>query len=250
VPKGAFRVSPNPEDSRDILFSRADGDGQVPADQIELRDAIEQTLLVLRTMFPEKDRRFFEYYRPLLSLAQAGLVGDAASPDISQRALMSLRTEITAREGGRIKNQYMKTLLWRAALLAIPLFLVAVGVRKIAPEALVLSNFFVLVGGSTLGVWVSFGARKTVLRFQELHILEEDRLEPLIRLIFADLLTVIIGLLFGLKAVVVTMGAVGTDQIMTEWPVALLIGMLCGFSEQVLSSTVAKHASNLFSAGK
>jgi hypothetical protein len=248
--KGAFRVSPNQEDPRDILFSRADGDGQVPADQLELRDAIEQTLLVLRTMFPEQDRRFVEYYRPLLSLSQAGLVGDAASPEISQRALMSLRAEISAREGGRIKNQYMKALLWRAAILSVLFFTVAAILHFVPPHATVLSNFFVLLGGSMLGVWVSFGARKTILRFEELHILEEDRLEPFIRLVFAGLLTVIIGLLFGLKAVAVTIGAVTTDRLMTEWPVALLIGMLCGFSEQALSTTVAKHASTLFSTNK
>lgn len=248
--KGAFRVSPNQDDPRDILFSRADGDTQVPSDQIELRDAIEQTLLVLRTMFSAQDRRFVEYYRPLLSLAQAGLVGDAASPEISQRALLSLRAEISAREGGRIKNQYMKALLWRAVALSVAFFSAAAIVHSFPPHATVLSNFFVLLGGSMLGVWVSFGARKTILRFEELHILEEDRLEPFIRLVFTGLLTVIIGLLFGLKAVAVTIGAVTTDRIMTEWPVALLIGMLCGFSEQALSSTVAKHASTLFSANK
>ena len=250
MPKGAFCVSPNKDDVRDIVFQPADAGGQVPAEQVELRDAVEQTLLVLRTMFKDGERRFVEYYRPLLSLAQAGLVGDAARPDLSLRALSTLRAEITAREGGRIKNQYMKALLWRAVVLAIPLFTIGAILRNTAPQSAALSNFFVLVGGSALGVWVSFGARKTTLRFEELHILEEDRLEPLIRLIFAGLLTVIIGLLFGLKAVVVTIGAVTTDRIMTEWPVALLIGMLCGFSEQALSSTVAKHASTLFSGGK
>ena len=250
MPEGAFRVSPNKDDARDIVFQRADTDGQVPAVQIQLRDAIEQTLLVLRTMFRDTDPRFAEYYRPLLSLAQAGLVGDGASPEISLQALATLRAEITAREAGRIKNQYMKSLLWRAGLLAIALFAVAVVLHAVNPQAVAVSNFFTLLGGSMLGVWVSFGARKTTLRFEELHVLEEDRLEPFIRLVFAGLLTVIIGLLFGLKAVVVTIGAVTTDRIMTEWPVALLIGMLSGFSEQALSSTVAKHASTLFSAGK
>jgi hypothetical protein len=177
-------------------------------------------------------------------------VGDAASAEISLQALATLRAEITAREAGRIKNQYMKSLLWRAVLLAVPLFAIAAVLHAVNPQGGALSNFFVLLGGSTLGVWVSFGARKTTLRFEELHILEEDRLEPFIRLVFAGLLTVIIGLLFGLKAVVVTIGAVTTDRIMTEWPVALLIGMLSGFSEQALSSTVAKHASTLFSAPK
>jgi hypothetical protein len=53
------------------------------------------------------------------------------------------------------------------------------------------------------GVRLSFGARKTSIRFEDLHILEEDRLEPLVRLVFAGLLTLVLALLFSTQAVTI-----------------------------------------------
>ena len=100
------------------------------------------------------------------------------------------------------------------------------------------------------GVWLSFGARKATFRFEDLHIPEQDRLEPMIRLFFAGLLTVILGLLFSVNAVSLTVGSITTSEINSNFRVALLIGMLCGFSEQILSSKVAKEASSFLDFGK
>jgi hypothetical protein len=107
-------------------------------------------------------------------------------------------------------------------------------------------NLLLLEIGAMAGVWLSFGTRKALLKFEDLGVLEEDRLDPMVRLVFAGLLTLIIALTFALKVVVVTMGAIRTDQIVNDPLVALLIGMLCGVSEKALSSNVTKQASNLF----
>jgi len=177
----------------------------------------------------------------LLNLARVGLVGEHASPELAARALESLKSDITASEAGRVKNRYMKQLGIRALISSAALALVGAllciwtATRPVACIAFVLA-------GCMAGVWLSFGARKAVLRFEDLHIPEEDRLEPVIRLVFAGLLTLVIALLFSLKAIVVTMGATSTDQITSDVRLAVLVGMLCGFSEQVLSTRVAKQA--------
>ena len=251
MPAGAFRVYQDKQNPRDIHFELvADGPVPVPEEQIRLRDGIDQSLMVLRMLFPDNDIRFNEYFRPLLSLAQAGLVGENPQPEVSIRALVALKQEITAREGGRVKNQYMKSLGKNAVVIAAPTLLIAVILRWQFPQFHQITNFFLLWSGCMAGVWLSFGARKTFFNFEDLHIPEQDRLEPLVRLIFAGLLTTIIGLLFSTKAVVVSIGAITTDQINESDRVALLIGMLCGFSEQVLSSQIAKHASTLLDNGK
>lgn len=99
------------------------------------------------------------------------------------------------------------------------------------------------MGGCVAGVWLSFGARKTILKFEDLNIPEEDRLDPPIRIFSASLLTVILGLLFSTGALAVTVGKITTDQINSSVRVALLLGLACGFSEQALSQKVSHQIS-------
>ena len=253
---GAFIVFQDEQDPRDIHFKIGGGSLPVPKEQLDLKTDIESVLTVMRIIFPD-DKDFSHYFRPLLSLAQAGLVGEHARPSVAAGALAALKNEITAREAGKIKNRYMKDLGVKAAALATIALAGAVGIRGVLaykqsqlPSAIQFANFLFLWAGCMAGVWLSFGARKTVFRFEDLHIPEEDRLEPFVRLFFAGLLTVIIGLIFTLKAVVVQLGGISSVSIIDSVRVSLLVGLLGGFSEQVLSTAVAKQAARMFDFGK
>jgi hypothetical protein len=92
------------------------------------------------------------------------------------------------------------------------------------------------------GVWLSFGARKVTLTFQELGMLEQDRLSPAIRLVFAGILTMAIGLLLATGTVLVQIGRLSSTDFESNAKVALLIGLLCGISELALSAKVSQHA--------
>lgn len=242
MPKGTFKVFRDTGNPRDINFQVAEGTASVPEEQLALRDEIDRTLVVLRTIFPEDDRRFESYFVPLLSLAQAGLVGDAAQPELALRALTQLQQQVVAREGGRIKNHYMKELGAKALIIGAPA--IAIGLVLASPllEQRALGNFLVLWSGSMAGVWLSFGTRKGALQFYDLHIPEEDRLEPTVRLFFSGLITLVVGLLFSTRAVQVTVGSVQSWQFTDSSQLAFLIGVLCGVSEKVLPSNVASKA--------
>src|SRR5262249_14885841 len=68
-------VSRDPSNQRDILFQQSPNhSGEIPEEQLALKDQIEQTLAILRMLFPNDDARFREYFDPLVSLAQTGLV--------------------------------------------------------------------------------------------------------------------------------------------------------------------------------
>jgi hypothetical protein len=248
---GAFIVSRDSEQPTDINFALQPDVGLVPEEQLNLKADIEYVLTVLRMLFPDREE-FEVYFRPLLSLAQAGLVGQHAQPKVAAGALIALKNEITVREGGKIKNRYMQTLGLRvlyvggpALILALALYVVRLRWPLETPSLVIINNFLFLWVGSMAGVWLSFGARKTLLRFEDLHIPEEDRLEPTIRLLFAGLLTVIVGLLFSLKVLTVNFGTITTELINTSIRFAVLTGLLGGFSEKALSSAVARQASRL-----
>lgn len=248
--QGAFIVSRDTHDPRDIRFEvNGAYAGDIPEEQLDLRDEVDRALLVLRHLFPEGDARFEMPFRSLLSLSQLGLVGPAAQPTLAGRALAALKAEVTVREAGRVKNQYMKRLGLRAVLLGAPALLLGGVLLLWADLDPALSHFLFLWAGCMAGVWLSFGARKMRLAFEELHVLEEDRLEPMVRLVFAGVLTLFLGLLFATGMVAVVVGEVSTAAVNTDVRVSLLIGLACGLSEQVLSTKVTQQATRLLDAG-
>ena len=250
MPQGYFIVSPEPPNdpqARAILFNVAPGlEGSVPDDQLALQDEIERVLVVLRSLFPAGSPRFAEYFRPLLSLAQAGLVGPYAQPDLGKRALAQLQYQVVAAEGAAVKNRYMKVLGLRALLLGTPALTAALLLRQYFPLPKVEAYLFVWAA-TMAGVWLSFGTRKTLLGFFDLHILEEDRLEPAIRLLFAGLLAIILGLLFSTKMATITIGELDFSAFESDLRLALLLGAGAGLSEKLLSQSVAKKAADLLS---
>lgn len=242
--RGRFRVCQEPEDSRDIRFEIApDSTDEIPAEQLNLRDECQAALTVIRIICPD-ERKFREYFNHLLSLAQAGLVGDTANPELALRALDGLKQDITAREAGRIKNTYMKKLGYCAAvgvaLLGAVLWTLFLCRAGMWPQDLAIFEM-----GTMLGVWLSFGTRKPVLKFEDLHILEEDRLEPVVRLVFAAILAGTVALVFYLRVVTLTLGALTTDQIASNGWAALLFGVLSGVGEKALATNVSHQASIL-----
>ena len=240
-------VSRSENNSRDIMFNPNSNATEIPEDQLKLQSEIEKTLVVLRGITKENNERFERYFVPLLSLAQAGLVGETAQPKLSLQALETLQSEIVANEGGRIKNGYLIRLGSRALGAVSVILLLLLGFWNFYWTDFVsyASHFFVLVSGCTVGVWLSFGVRKKKLNFYNLNILEEDQLEPMIRIIFASLLTFLVGLVFSTRLVTIKFGGIETWQFTESYEIALLFGLLLGFSEQALPDTVAKQASKL-----
>jgi hypothetical protein len=244
---GAFRVYEEPNDPKDIRFEiSSDSNGDIPMAQLDLRDQAQAALTVIRIICTD-NVRFREYFQHLLSLSQAGLVGETANPELAQRALDGLKRDITAREAGRVKNEYMKRLGFRA-LVGVVIFAVIWGGLYWKGAAIWPKNLAIFEMGTMLGVWLSFGSRKPVLKFEELHILEEDRLEPMVRLIFASMLAATVALVFYLHVANITLGSLSTDRIATDPWAALLFGVLSGISEKALSTNVSRQAAVLIKA--
>lgn len=244
--KGFFKVFRDPENPNDIHFQQIDlsDDEKIPEEQLKLRDDVDNAKTTIRMLFANEQGKFEEYFKSLLALAQLGLVGSSANPDLATRALSSLKQEILIREGGRIKNQYMRELGKVSLVFGLPALLLGVVFDLYINNFEALRSFLFLWVGCMVGVWLSFGSRKIELKFEELNALEKDRLSPSIRLIFAGLLTIVIGLLISTKAIVFELGGLSTASFFDGIQTPLLIGIFCGISEQALSTKVAQHASD------
>lgn len=219
----------------------------------------------------EREKRFEEFYTRLFSLTKLGLGTDDVPLDIASDALRTLRADVVRREGGIIKNNYMKKLGWpamMAGLIFMALFLLyekspgamaklcqlpyygavfcstkAADTLALFPsEAYELRHLFLLLAGCMLGTWASFAGRKVSLSFDDLAELEQDRLSPTMRLIFTGALTLILSLVFLTNMVQVSIGEFSTASLQTDGLAAFLVGAFFGLLEQSLPTAVMERA--------
>lgn len=187
------------------------------------------------------------YVRKLAGIGRLGLQGPHAP--LGRLALNGLRAEFVAHEAGRIKNGYVRSLgatAGLAALVCIMLFAYA----ALPPTTSFLSQhriFLLAATGAAVGSWLSFSIRRVTLAFDDLGILEEDLLDPSLRVIFVILLTWTVCLLFWTGTVNVAVGDLKTVAI--RMPVdtvigatAVLVGLFCGIGERALATAISGRA--------
>jgi hypothetical protein len=252
--KGNYIVSAIDENTTILFQLSPEADQDIPAEQNELLFDVQATLEVVRQLYIKDKKLFAHYFDMLLKLAQVGLVGAAAQPPLAKMALAQLKTEVTNRESGRVKNDYLKNLGLKALLLGLPALIIGAVIsycncKWVCVDCLncgCIARLFILWAGSMAGVWLSFAITRTYLSFDDLAILEKDRLNPFLRLIFTGLLALIFALLFIKKAIVINLGGLSSNDICSEPVSALLIGVILGLNEKIIGSTLTKKTAELF----
>ena len=184
-----------------------------------------------------------------IASAQTGLQ-TPADPNSARLSLEALHADILLREGPRVKNSYMIHLGVAAAALAAVSAVLYLVLRN-NPQASYLlyayRNLFVLLTGTMIGTWLSFGLRRPRIVFKDLSALEEDMMEPAVRLIFTGLIAIAIAFVFATEMVNINIGGLNSARLLDKGSSALLIGMLLGVSELALPGVLTRRASQFVS---
>jgi hypothetical protein len=106
-----------------------------------------------------------------------------------------------------------------------------------------LRNLPLLVAGTAAGTWLSFSLRRVILKFLDLAALEEDRLDPFMRLGFVTGLAIVVGLLMWQRAITVGLGDF-TPRVWNSGLSTVLLGLLLGIAERTLATAVYKRATD------
>lgn len=247
--KGSYIVGPT-EDQKNITFqvhpNLMEGT-EIPEDEADFVFEVQKTLTVIDVIFTSQEQKFKHYFDQLLKLSQVALVPPMAQLKLAQKALAGLQQEIVEKESGKIKNNYLQKLGIRAFFLLMVAVVIRVILYFIPPgdittSVIALSTIWM---GCMVGVWLSFAIRKVKVPFYGLHILEEDRLEPVIRLVYAGILSIIVGFLLLRKGIIIEIGDISSAQIISDPLVAILFGAFLGIGEQTLGNTVSQKASKV-----
>lgn len=249
--KGYFVVYENEDEQFDIKCDlRPDVEDNVPEEQSLLYSEVESTCNVLKALDKTSDETKRKYFKKLLNLAQVGLVPEhGAQPEMAMIALEKLKAEMLHIEGKRIKNQYMKRLGITAMILSI-LFGCAMGIVF----CFLRNNVFCMMGytwlGAMVGAWVSYGARKFQLEFEDMSLIEKDMLEPIIRLIYIGICSLIFELFLSCGFVTITVGNITTESIINHEEIQILMGIICGLVESKMGIDIYKKANSVIEFGE
>ena len=241
--------------AHDLVFRGIDGAPSPSDEENDLVTEIERTLRGLRAIYDGREADVTPHFNNLTNLARAGLSGPQAQPVLARRMLTEFRAEILEREAGPKKNRYMRMLGIACAKAGVPALVIAVLARLLMNGSFnagldqktmeMISNFALVMTACTAGVWVSYGARKAQFTFEDLVVPEGDYVYPSSRIAFACILTAALTLLFSAEAIQMTIGTMTTKDLLTHPSVALIVGFLCGFSEQVLAKTISTQATRM-----
>jgi hypothetical protein len=187
------------------------------------------------------DRILDEYVRKLAGIGRLGLEGPHVQ--LANLALDGLKSEFVTAEAGRIKNTYIVGLGLAAGVAALVFLVIYVGIQLnvITFDFWVLHKAFLLAAmGAALGTWLSFSIRRVTLSFNDLAMLEEDLLDPSIRVAFVVSLTLIACLLFWTGATNIEIGNLKTSHF--AGATAFLVGAFAGLSERALATAISGRA--------
>lgn len=243
--KGVFEVTKNENCDYDIkcnIISKYVNNG-VPDEQQELYNYIEKFTSIIKSLNTTNKDIKDKYFNKVLSIAQSGLTGPSAQPKLAKKALDCLKEEIIINEGGRIKNNYMRNLGINALII---IFIGAVLILVFNEIELYFINKYIFVfQGTMIGVWISFGARKVELKFEELSIIENDRLNPIIRLLFIGVSSIILFLFINCGVITFSIGGFKSENINNSIKSQILLGIISGLLEYKVSIGIFNKASNI-----
>jgi hypothetical protein len=236
------------------LFAAIDGavtSLRAACQRIETRGNRQWATKTARELEANRAKRIMDQYlRKLAGIARIGLEGSQVQ--LATLALDGMRADFVAQEAGRIKNAYIRSLglaAGIAALLCFGTYAIIEISGAVATSFWVRHQVFLLAaGGAAVGTWLSFSIRRVTLAYEELGRLEDDLLDPSIRVLFVTCLTVTVCLLFWTGAMNVEIGNLKTDALNKKTAgvefgaVALLVGIFCGIAERALATAVSGRA--------
>lgn len=238
----------NPNEKYDIKFDKdPDMSGENMSDvERELYEDIERVIIVLKSLHRTNESVKDIYFNKILTLAQAGFIGNEPDPTLALTSLKAIKDEILTVEGHRIKNKYM-LYLGISSLISILLCWVIFVIIEYFADITTIKTYFVVWTGAMVGAWISFGARKFNIQFDELNVLEEDKMYIYIRLPYIGICSLIFLLFLNSGIFNFQIGSISLDDLKANIELQLVLGIIAGLFESKLGVKIYEKAQNITS---
>lgn len=244
--KGFFIVELDETTMVDIIFKVISSNKAVPGELTELWHDAEYTNMIIKKLKDTDSGVKEGYVKELLKLSKVGLEGEFPKHELAKKALKLLKSEITLHEGGRIKNTYMTRLGIEALIVIVISVLIGClfkfGVFSQAEGIKSISSYFFVLTGAMAGTWISFGVRKLEITFDDLAVIEKDRMKPWLRLLFVGLSSIILLLFINSSFITINVAGIDTNALKVNVELQLFLGIIAGLMERKLAKGLFSKA--------
>lgn len=227
---------------------------EIPEDLQVFYALVEETNSVIKALPLKGIKTKEKYILELLLIAQVGLMGEGSQPKLATKSITKLKEEIMIREAGKIKNHHfaqlgIKALIVGSVCVVLALIFLALSKDVTEPLGFFSGNkvyaYLFIFAGSMAGTWVSFGVRKKTITFNELAVIEADRLNSTTRLFFIGVVSVIFVLFINSSIITFSIGDISSAQIMEKIELQLLVGVIAGLLGTQLADRLFEKASKV-----
>jgi len=169
----------------------------------------------------------------------------------AKQALQSLKDQVVAWEGPSIRKKYLQSTLLVFGLAGVLGGILALAAAYLGATACgwlsptlgkILATAAYMLIGISLGITLLAFLRNMEMKFETLGMFDAASLNPLMRLIFVSVLAAVFAILLHQRVLVIAIGNYELNQLFDKPMVAVVVGILCGFSDIV----VAKLISGMF----
>lgn len=235
-----FLVSkyPNDDEPTDVAFTPINI-GVIPKEYLSFKAEVESFVSTIKVLFAEDIGTQRHFFNEIYFASELCFSGEKSDLFTANQTLTEIKDKLTSVYWGKVRNKvlirYGIAALVTSALLFLGYFF------NIADKEF----YFVGLIGTCLGSWLSLAIRTKQLVFNDIrqHITEVS--SPFIRCVFACGLSFCFFLFFQVGFIEFTLGGITSSDISENLEVALTLGILFGFGEKLLISTIGEKSNTM-----
>lgn len=240
-----FKISKYPKNSdspKDIGFTPVN-ESPIPKEYLKFKSDVESLITTINNIFENDESNRLNYYEQVFYTTSLCFSGEKHDFPVAVQSIVDIKSDIFKHHWSRIRN---KTLV-----------IYGKSVTKISCAFLILyiltiflksdwGFYFIALIGTSLGSWLSFAIRSNSLPFEDITQCIFEVREPYIRCIFTCVLSFVFIMLLQVGFIDFNIGGISSKSMDKNLEVALTLGLLFGFSEKTLITTLGNKSTGMF----
>lgn len=236
-----FLVSKYPNDSNptDIAFTPVNKT-VIPKEYLRFKSDVETFISTIKVLFNKDKSTQLQFYNEVYFATQLCFSGEKSDLITANQTLDEVKNKLTSSYWAKVRNEIL--VKYGFSVFVISLILVMFFYFSSVNHQF----YFVSLIGACIGSWLSLAIRTKQLVFDDIHQHISEVSSPYIRCIFSCVLCFAFLMLFKVGFIEIKLGGISSTDISINLEIALTLGMLFGFGEKYLISTINDKSKDIF----
>lgn len=230
---------PNDSDPTDIAFTPVN-QKVIPKEYLRFKADVEAFVSTIKLLFSKDKDTWSQFYNEVYYAAELCFSGEKTDFITASQTLDEIKDKLTSSHWAKIRDgilvKYGYAVFWLSLPLALGICMSNEGYRF----------YFVSILGACIGSWLSLAIRTKQLVFDDVHQHLSEVSSPYIRCIFTCGISFFFIMLLKVGFVEIKLGSMSSTDISINLEIALTLGILFGFCEKYLISTIDNKSKRIF----